>query len=334
MSENCGRNQIKIILAGLDNAGKTSMLVAVKKMYGFVEDVKQLKPTVRIEYYHRNFLNLELNFWDMGGQEKYREIYLKRNMYFMDINQLIYLIDIQDETRFNESIGYLGKILEILRENGYDKSKEVFICFSKMDYEQMFTEKPEYIEHMAMIRKLIFKEYPDFKFRFYSTSIFNIYSIVKMISESLKAYVPGYKDIIDALEDYGTTYGPELLLLFDSTGLIIADFIKNYNDQTKNMLDKIINEHLEFYKQIEEECVEIMSSRGFDGKMMNCCFQFSISPKEETEKEKNGKQNFYVSLIVRGEKGIEAEGKIGELLNIIKTKLNQIVRIYTPKLTA
>jgi len=261
----------------------------------------------------------------MGGQEKYREIYLKRNVYFLDVNQLIYLIDIQDEGRFDESVEYLGKILEILRENEYDKSHEIFICFSKMDYDQMFTEKPEYIEHMARIRKMIFTTYPDFKFRFYSTSIFNLYSIVKMVSESLKVFVKGYKEIIDALEDYGTTYGPEMVILFDSTGLIIADFIKNYDDQTKNTLDKIVNEHLEFYKQLEEESVEIMSSRGFDGQMMNCCFQFSI-PSKPVEEEDKDKKNFYISLVVRGEKGIEAEGRIGELLNLIRSKLSQMIR--------
>ena len=107
-----------------------------------------------------------------------------------------------------------------------------------------------------------------------------------------------------------------MVILFGSTGLIIADFIKNYDDQTKNTLDKIVNEHLEFYKQLEEESVEIMSSRVY-GQMMNCCFQFSI-PSKPVEKKIKTKKNFYISLVVRGEKGIEAEGRIGELLNLIR----------------
>jgi hypothetical protein len=152
-----------------------------------------------------------------------------------------------------------------------------------------------------------------------------------MISESLKGYVEGYKEIVDALEDYGTTYGPELVLLFDQTGLIIADFIKNYSDQTKQTLDKIIDDHLEFYKQLEEESLEIVSSRGFDGEMMNCCYQFSAVQEKKPIVEKPNSDNFYISLIIRGEKGIEAEGKIGDLLDVVRSKISNIVKKYTVK---
>ena len=46
---------IKIVIAGLDNAGKTSALIALRKKYNFYEKVKNLKPTIKIDY---NFLFL------------------------------------------------------------------------------------------------------------------------------------------------------------------------------------------------------------------------------------------------------------------------------------
>ncbi len=68
---------IKFVLAGLDNAGKTSFLIALQQKYNFHDEVKNLNPTVRIEYSTLNFLNRwEIDFWDMGGQENYREHYL------------------------------------------------------------------------------------------------------------------------------------------------------------------------------------------------------------------------------------------------------------------
>ena len=71
MSNNT-KKAIKVVLSGLDNAGKTSMLVGFKRMYGYEEEIQNLNPTLRIDYYKRDFLDLRLNFFDMGGQSKFR----------------------------------------------------------------------------------------------------------------------------------------------------------------------------------------------------------------------------------------------------------------------
>ena len=42
---------LKIIVSGLDNAGKTSILTALDKKYDFHKDIVQLKPTIRVEYH-------------------------------------------------------------------------------------------------------------------------------------------------------------------------------------------------------------------------------------------------------------------------------------------
>ena len=83
-----GKN-IKVILSGLDNAGKSSMLIAIRKMYDFEEEARNLKPTIRIDYFRREFLNYKLNFFDMGGQQKFREMYIKKPIYFEAVDILI-----------------------------------------------------------------------------------------------------------------------------------------------------------------------------------------------------------------------------------------------------
>ncbi|KKN12742.1 hypothetical protein LCGC14_1013490, partial [marine sediment metagenome] len=47
---------LKIIVSGLDNAGKTSILTALDRKYDFQKDIVQLKPTIRVEYHKMNFL--------------------------------------------------------------------------------------------------------------------------------------------------------------------------------------------------------------------------------------------------------------------------------------
>ena len=65
---------IKVIIAGLDNAGKTPILTALNKKYNFHKDIISLAPTIRVEYHATEFLKNRVVFWDMGGQEKYRKL--------------------------------------------------------------------------------------------------------------------------------------------------------------------------------------------------------------------------------------------------------------------
>ena len=76
--------EFKIVIAGLDNAGKTSALIALRQKYNFYERVKLLKPTIKIEFSSFPFFDrYMINFWDMGGQAKYRKIYLNNSIYFI-----------------------------------------------------------------------------------------------------------------------------------------------------------------------------------------------------------------------------------------------------------
>jgi GTPase SAR1 family protein len=288
---------LKIILAGLDNAGKSSMLVALKKMYQFEEEVHQLQPTIRIDRYSRKFLGYEIEFHDMGGQEKYRERYLERKVYFEETDCLIYLIDITDAKRIPESLKYLGRVLKLFQELNYDASKEILICFSKMDYDQVFAERPEYLVNLINARKQILSTYTAFKFEFYSTSIYNIYSIVRMISKGLTMNVSGYPDIQSVVEDLARSYEFNQVLLFDNTGLIIGEC--QYNIQVENRevynpsnLDSIISANLAYFRKVEEnEDPTFQFFEHHEGEYVNFGYRFFLSDKDADN------ASYYVSII-------------------------------------
>ena len=103
------RKSIKFL--GLDNAGKTSIITAIKEKFGYLEKVEQLKPTKLVERDVFRFLNLEIIRHDFGGQQQYREDYLKNpHKYLANTDIIIYVIDVQDEGRFGESAEYLSHI--------------------------------------------------------------------------------------------------------------------------------------------------------------------------------------------------------------------------------
>jgi GTPase SAR1 family protein len=327
---------LKIILSGLDNAGKSSMLLALKKMYGFEEEVKQLKPTIRIDYYRRNFLNHRLNFFDMGGQSKFREAYLKRPIYFESVNVLIYLIDIQDDKRFSESIEYLGNVLNVLEEVDFDKSNPIYLCYSKADYELIQSNMIDYLSRMKMIKDWVEKTYSSYKFEYYSTSIYNLYSIVRMISNGLIRFVNGYDALEKIMRGFGENNNVKQALLFDHTGLVIADYFRGEGEgmELQNKIDGIISGHLEFFGQLEDQQLSITTTRSTDGQYMNVCYQFQLGfdDMEEEKVEQFRKagdpyySNYYFSMILPIDDAINGENQIPGTIEKVQEVLKSMLK--------
>lgn len=333
------KKTIKIVFSGLDNAGKTSMLVGFKRMYGFEEEIHNLKPTSLIDYYNRDFLNLQLNFFDMGGQRKFREMYLKRQMYFESCDLLIYLIDIQDEFRYSESIQYLENVLNVLKKTEYSNENPIYLCFSKADYEMIMDNPEDYLSKVKMVKELLEKSFPANEFEFYSTSIYNLYTIIRMISNGLRNSLENFKEIQDIINNFGKISGIEQALLFDHTGLVISETFdpKTEGLEFQNKIDKIISGHLGFFGQLEEENLEITSIRGVDGQFMNLCYQFHLyNDLELTEdeiknisKKKEEKDpfyaNYYFSIIATLKECILAENQIPKILVQLQDQLKTIL---------
>ena len=112
----------KVLVAGLDNAGKTATLSKFGGRLG-ISDMISTHPTkgvVRMKFGNKK---LSLFIWDLGGQLEYRERYLDNpEQYFIQLDLLIYVIDIQDPERFEESLEYFEKIIDsmiLLEENPY-----------------------------------------------------------------------------------------------------------------------------------------------------------------------------------------------------------------------
>ena len=280
---------LKIILSGLDNAGKSSMLIAIKKMYDFEEEAKNLKPTIRIDYFRRTFLNYMLNIFDMGGQQKFREMYLKKPIYFEAVDILIYLIDIQDEDRFSESISYLTKVLDILKENGYRKEKAIYLCFSKADYELFKSQPVEMGDRIQMLANLLTTTCPDFKFMFYQTSIFTTYSIMRMISHGLRDALQKFHTVDQKLSQFLRHNNQNYGILFDHTGIALSEhFVKQIKlVDLEEQVNQMISGHLEEFGHLEEENLQIKSNKIINQDFTTICYQFQVPDQPH---------NFYLAM--------------------------------------
>ncbi|MHA1756721.1 MAG: ADP-ribosylation factor-like protein [Promethearchaeota archaeon] len=176
----------KIIVVGLDNAGKTAIINKFGNKLN-IKDLAELKPTKGIERQKLETKDLDLIIWDFGGQEQYRQQYLENpEKYFFQSDLILYVIDVQDSERFDQSLQYFDSILDILitlEENPY------FIIFiHKVDPD--IKNDPEILLNIEYLKEKI-KEIFDsktqtFDYEIYLTSIYSLISNEPKFSRYIK----------------------------------------------------------------------------------------------------------------------------------------------------
>merc|ERR1712178_245364 len=87
-----GPKEVRILILGLDNAGKTTILYKLKGE----EEVKQTVPTVGFNVETVAFKNIKLQVWDLGGQTSIRPYW---RCYYVDTSGIIYVVDSSDKDR-------------------------------------------------------------------------------------------------------------------------------------------------------------------------------------------------------------------------------------------
>ncbi len=178
----------KIVLVGLDNAGKTALLNAIKKE---VINISDLKPTQSVQRQTLNLQNKKLYIYELGGQEVYRNQYLEDpERYILGTNTFVFLIDMQDQGRYDVALKYLGQILSIVKY--LNEKPEFIILLHKSDpdilkFQPMFREKIDHI--MEKVRK-IFQQH-SFRYQIHISSIHNILGLSKSFEFLLKKLLTG-----------------------------------------------------------------------------------------------------------------------------------------------
>jgi len=244
----------KIIVAGLDNAGKTSILTALDKKYDFQKDIVSLTPTIRVEYQATEFLKNKVVFWDLGGQEKYRTLYeQKQELYFANTDLLVYIIDIQDTKRLETSLAYLDMILQNFMK--YKMDIPLIVSFHKYDPE--LRENEGIIRQVEDLQEIILQKYPSMKILFQQTSIFDIISIVQLISYGLSIFDDKFFDLSELLETYLKEFNCSSLIVFDKNGIIISEYYSELVEPEIYIeLIESIKDHLFLLKRMLEESYE------------------------------------------------------------------------------
>eukprot|EP00741_Cyanophora_paradoxa_P013714 tig00020710_g13237.t1 len=98
----CGLDY-RILLLGLDNAGKTTILYKLR-----MGEVVTTTPTIGFNVETIVHKNVHFTAWDVGGQEKLRPLW---RHYFSGTHAVIYVVDAADAARIDEARGELARLL-------------------------------------------------------------------------------------------------------------------------------------------------------------------------------------------------------------------------------
>ena len=96
--------QGRILMIGLDAAGKTTILYKFKLGLGDVSTI----PTIGFNVESISYKNLELTIYDVGGQERLRSLW---RYYYAGTTAVIWVVDSNDRERMEESAEHFHKLL-------------------------------------------------------------------------------------------------------------------------------------------------------------------------------------------------------------------------------
>jgi len=98
------KREMRILMVGLDAAGKTTILYKLK-----LGEIVTTIPTIGFNVETVEYKNISFTVWDVGGQDKIRPLW---RHYFQDTQGIIFVVDSNDRERAGEAREELLRMLQ------------------------------------------------------------------------------------------------------------------------------------------------------------------------------------------------------------------------------
>jgi len=243
----------KIILAGLDNAGKTSLLSVLQNKYSVI---KNLLPTRGLSRETLEFFGMTLTAWDLGGQVAYREkIYFQKpELFFSDADLIIFVVDIQDTKRYDDALDYFEGIVKAVTK--LEEHPLFLITFNKFDPD--LKENDEFIKNKGALIAEITKIKGSHRVIFTQSSIFDRTSVEKMFSIGFKEISQPAEALRFILKSYAERVNARSITILSREGMIYESYGANEKEseiiaQTSLILQTLYKFHIDSGFQEEDK---------------------------------------------------------------------------------
>jgi ADP-ribosylation factor protein 1 len=98
-----GKKELRILMVGLDAAGKTTILYKLK-----LGEVVTTIPTIGFNVETVEYKKISFTVWDVGGQDKIRPLW---RHYYQNTHGLIFVVDSNDRERIDQAKDELHRML-------------------------------------------------------------------------------------------------------------------------------------------------------------------------------------------------------------------------------
>ncbi|MFX1345008.1 MAG: ADP-ribosylation factor-like protein [Promethearchaeota archaeon] len=219
----------KLLMIGLDNGGKTSILAVVQDRFSII---KSLLPTRGVKREKLDFFGYPIISWDLGGQVQYREkLYFNRpELFFTEADIILYVIDTQDPDRFPEATNYFREVLKVLVE--LKEIPAILVVLSKSDED--IRKTLQWQQNVTTIKNKFNKvldEFEQFSIDFCDTTVFDRNTIMQMFSIALKKVSDTSEIIENILEDFCNQVDAKAASLVSMDGLIFGNYTNTDTDE-------------------------------------------------------------------------------------------------------
>ncbi len=218
----------KILFTGLDNSGKSSIILALQSKYS---RIAILQPTRQIERTVFTYLGKQITRWDLGGQQRYRIAYLQNpSKYFQKTSICIFILDVQDMERVDDAIGYFKSVTDGFKELRI--TPPIYVFLHKADPEWMMIVDDLQENYLAPIKR----KFQDlvggtYKLVFKNTTIFEPWTIISAFSEILLQLYPKSEVVDRSIQEFAHKLNADGMVVMDNNALILGQWY--LNDQEK-----------------------------------------------------------------------------------------------------
>jgi len=288
--------QNKLLFTGLDDAGKTSIIYALQREFS---KIAILKPTRGAQRRIFEFLGREIAEWDLGGQISYRISYLKNpGKYFDGTEIAIYVIDIQNKVRIPEAISYFKDVVE--QFNKLEIAPPIYVFMHKYDPALIRNALNELKTLELDLKEKIKKSVEYKQIYFYNTSIYDLNSIIKAMSEILLNLYPKSELITKTITEFAQKVNSEGVVLIDDNSLIIGSYYTN--EESKNLLSASMPYFLTLHESFQ--FTQVLPGHRDENRMIVQRFGRNFIFKQITLKQ--GANPYYL-LMLKADPNVEEE---------------------------
>ena len=218
------RRQIKILLTGLDKAGKSSFLFGIRKRYSEIIKAMPTKGVERTEEKIFEEQNSIISLWDLGGQKKYLEKFFEQSkVYLYNVDLVFFFIDIQDVERIKEALDLFRRITKTLLE--LDEFPPIVVCLNKFDPDLKGSK--EIFKNLEIIADDLEKSSQKFLTNIFQTSVFDHWSLITAYSYGLSQLSPNRELFKNQLKQFAQKTNSDAILLLNENGIILSNFSKS-----------------------------------------------------------------------------------------------------------